>query len=88
MTNQYAYSPSLGTTDTLVKLTTDIITDLGCKNCIGARALMLDFCKTCDRMQPNIAIRKLMDINICPVLIRTIESCLSERSQCVKYGGK
>ena len=88
MTNQYAYTPSLGTTDALVKLTTDIITDLDCKNCIGARALMLDFSKAFDRMQPNIAIRKLLDININPILIRTIESFLSERSQCVKYGGK
>ena len=43
--------------------------------------LMLDFSKAFDRMQPNIAIRKLLDININPILIRTIESCLSERSQ-------
>ena len=76
------------TTDALVKLTTDIITDLDYKNCIGARALMLDFSKAFDRMQPNIASNKLLDININPVLIRTIESFLSERSQCVKYGGK
>ena len=34
----------------------DIITDLDYKNCIGALALILDFFKAFDRMQPNIAI--------------------------------
>ena len=59
MTRQYADTPSLGTTDTLVKLTTDIVDTVDDKNWIGARALMLDFSKAFDKMQPELAVSKL-----------------------------
>lgn len=86
MTHQYAYTPSLGTTDALVKFTTDIIDKLDDKNCLGARAVMLDFSKAFDKMQPDLAISKLMDLNVNPTIVKCIRSFLTERSQCVRYG--
>ena len=87
MENQYAYTPSLGTTDALVKFTTDIIDSLDSKECLGVRALMLDFSKAFDRMKPDIAIDKLVKLGINPTVIHLIRSFLSGRAQCVRYRG-
>ena len=87
MKNQYAYTPSLGTTDALVKFTTDIIDSLDSKECLGVRALMLDFSKAFDRMKPDIAIDKLVKLGINPTVIHLIRSFLSGRAQCVRYRG-
>ena len=37
-------------------------------------------------MQPNIAVNKLIDMNINHATIKLVESFLSNRSQCVRYG--
>ena len=74
MKNQYAYTPSLGTTDADVKFTTDIIDSLESKECLGVRALMLDFSKAFDRMKPDIAIDKLVKLRINLTVIRLIRS--------------
>ena len=50
--NQFAYTPSLGTTDAVVKFTTDIINALDNRDTVGVRALLLDFSKAFDKMQP------------------------------------
>ena len=81
MTHQYAYTPNIGTADALVKFTSDIIDKLDDKECLGVRSLMLDFSKAFDRMQPNIAVNKLIDMNINPATTKLVKSFLSNRSQ-------
>ena len=85
--NQFAYKQSVGTTDALVKMTTDIITDLDKIDTIASRAVMLDFSKAFDRMCPSTAVRKMLLLNINPSLIALVGDFLSSRSQCVKYQG-
>ena len=87
MPNQYAYTPTIGTTDALVKFTTDIVNSLDDKDCVAVRSLMLDFSKAFDRMRPEIAVNKLLNLNINSNTARLIRSFLTERKQCVRYGG-
>ena len=61
MPNQYAYTPTIGTTDALVKFTTDIVNSLDDKDCVAVRSLMLDFSKAFDRMRPEIAVNKILN---------------------------
>ena len=48
MTHQYTYTPNMGTTDALMKFTSDIIDKLDDKESLGVRSLMLDFSKAFD----------------------------------------
>ena len=85
--NQFAYNQSGGTTDALVKMTTDIITDLDKIHTIAARGVILDLSKAFDRMSPSKAVQKILTLNINPSLISLVGDFLSSYSQCVKYEG-
>ena len=61
MPNQYAYTPTIGTTDALVKFTADIVNSLDYKDCVAVRSLMLDFSKAFDCMRPEIAVNKILN---------------------------
>jgi hypothetical protein len=83
--HQYAYTPSLGTTDALVKFSTDVSLYLDNKNTITTQALMLDFSKAFDRMRPDYATTKLCQLNVQPSIVNLVKSFLTDRSQCVRY---
>ena len=84
-TNQYAYTKGLSTTDALVRLTTDIIKSLDDKETIATQLLLLDFSKAFDRMRPDLAVEKLLKLEVRPALISVVKSFLTERQQRVKY---
>lgn len=69
MTHQYTYILSLGTTDGLVKFTTDIVDSIHDRNCIGARALMSDFLKASDNMQPQLTVSKPLELSVNPNIV-------------------
>ena len=84
---QYAYTKNVGTTDALVKVITDISTTLDRKDVYAVQALYLDFSKAFDLMRPDILAEKMNTMNINPSLINLVVNFLSNRSQCVKFGG-
>ena len=85
--NQFAYTPRLGTTDALVKLTSDVVRQLDDKNTLAIQTLMLDFSKAFDNMRPDIAITKLLSLNVDPQIVTLIKSFLMSREQCVVFQG-
>ena len=82
---QFAYTPLLGITDAVFKFATDIIAALDNRDTVGLRALLLDFSKAFGKMQPHIAIAKMLKLKINPTIISLIRSFLSDRSKYVKY---
>lgn len=85
--NQYAYTRTIGTNDALVKFTTDIVKHLENDSTIAVQALLIDFSKAFDRMRPDILVRRMLELNISPPLIKVVQSFLSDRQQCIKSNG-
>ena len=82
--NQYAYTRGLSTTDALVRFSTDITSNLDNKDTISVRSLLVDFSKAFDRMRPDLAVSKLLSLNIDRQLVKICMSFLSDRKQQVK----
>jgi hypothetical protein len=82
--NQYAYTNGVGTTDALVKLSTDVVRSLDKTSTIAVQGLLLDFSKAFDLMRPDLVIQRLLDLNIDPTLVHLVKSFLSDRQQCVR----
>ena len=83
--NQYAYTKQLSTTDALVTFSTEIATNLDNKDTTAVQALLLDFSKAFDRMKPDTAVSKLIQLNVRPALIQVVKCFLTNRQQQVKY---
>ena len=66
MRNQYSYTKELSTTDALVKFSSDISAGLDKTDTVTLQALLLDFSKSFDRMRPDIAVFKLLSLNVSP----------------------
>ena len=66
MRNQYAYTKELSTTDDLVKFSSDISAGLDKTDTVTLQGLLLDFRKAFDRMRPDIAVFKLLSLNVSP----------------------
>ena len=88
MRNQYAYTKELSTTDDLVKFSCDISAGLDKTDTVTLQALLLDFSKAFDRMRPDIAVSKLLSLNVSPSLVKVTMSFLTNRQQQVKSQGK
>ena len=85
MHNQYAYTAKIGTTDALAKFSADIATNLDNTDTIAVQALLLDFSKAFDRMRPDLAIEKLLSLNVNPILVQVVQSFFEDRQQRIKY---
>ena len=85
--NQYAYTPLLGTTDAIVKFSSDIALALDNHNNTSVRSMMLDMSKAFDRMRPDITISKLLHLGVRPSLVAIVRDFFVGRCQCVKYQG-
>ena len=81
--NQYAYSTGFSTADALVKLSSNMATSLDRVDTLTVQALLLDFSKAFDRMRPDIAIQKLLQLNTHPSQIQVI--FLSPAASHIKY---
>ena len=88
MKNQYAYTEELSTTDALVKFSSDTSAGLDKTDTVTLQALLLDFSKAFDRMRPDIAVSKLLSLNVSPSLVKVTMSFLTNRQQQVKSQGK
>lgn len=86
--DQFAYTKAIGTTDALVKFSTDLIGSLDDDNNVAAQALLLDFSKAFDRMRPEYAVQKLLNLGVKPPLVSVVHSFLTKRVQRVKYAGE
>ena len=84
MKNQYAYTEELSTTDALVKFSSDTSAGLNKTDTVTLQALLLDFSKAFDRMRPDIAVSKLLSLNVSPSLVKVTMSFLTNRQQQVK----
>ena len=85
--DQFAFTKKIGTTDALVKFSTDIVNHLDNKNVLAVEAAMLDFSKAFDKMRPDYTISKLISLGVNPSLISIIQSFFSNRRQCVRFSG-
>ena len=70
MRNQYAYTKELSTTDALVKFSSDKSAGLDKTDAVTLQALLLNFSKAFDRMRPDIAVSKLLSLNVSPSLVK------------------
>ena len=70
MKNQYAYTEELSTTDALVKFSSDTSAGLDKTDTVTLQALLLDFSKAFDRMRPDIAVSKLLSLNVSPSMVK------------------
>ena len=76
---------NIDTVDALVKFSADIATNLDDANTVAVQALLLDFSKAFDRMRPDLALEKLLSLNVNPTLVRAVHSFFDNRKQRVKY---
>ena len=76
---------NIDTADALVKFSADIATNLDDANTVAVQALLLEFSKAFDRMRPDLAIEKLLSLNVNPTLVRAVHSFFDNRKQRVKY---
>ena len=84
-TNQFAYTQTIGTNNALVKFTNDIVMSLEDESTLAAKAVLIDFSKAFDCMRPDLPIRKMLQLNVNPLLIQVVKCFLSDRQQCIKY---
>ena len=84
MGNQYAYTKGLSTTDDLVKFSSDIPAGLDKTDTVTLQGILLDFRKAFDRMRPDIAVFKLLSLNVSPSLVKVTMSFLTNRQPQVK----
>ena len=61
---QYAYMSSQGIADAIVKAIDDWTLELDQNGTIGIQAILREFSKAFDRMQPEIRAHKLVDMSI------------------------
>ena len=66
----------------------DISAGLDKTDTVTLQALLLDFSKAFDRMRPDIAVSKLLSLNVSPSLVKVTMSFLTNRQQQVKSQGK
>ena len=85
--NQYAYTRQIGTTDALVKFSSDVCHYLDDKNVLLVQSVMLDFSKAFDRMRPDLTISKLIGLKVDTYLVRLIQDFFTNRQHCVKFKG-
>ena len=84
---QYAYLPSLGTTDVLVKVTDDWTLELDHKSNICIQAILKDFSKAFDRMQPEIIVQKLIAMEVYMGVVTLCKHFVTQRVQRVAFNG-
>ena len=83
---QFGNRPGLSTLHYLVSLLHQLF-----KHCENGKSsatfVCTDFTKAFDKLDHNILVKKLVDLNVRPWLINWIVSFLENRKQCVKYFG-
>ena len=85
--NQYAYTRQLGTTDALVKFSSNICHYLDDKNVLLVQSAMLDFTKAFDRLRLDLTISKLIGLKVDTYLVKLIQDFFTNRQHCVKFKG-
>jgi hypothetical protein len=85
--NQYAYLTGIGCTDAIVAAIDDWTCALDDSKNIGVQAILYDFSKAFDKMQPDILLGKLLQMDITADIITLIKDYLSNREQSVVIRG-
>ena len=83
--NQFAYTTGRGVEDALVTFVTKLVSELDNQSNIGVRTLLLDFSKAFDRMKPDKAVERLIELGINRHLVQLIQSFFIGREQRVKF---
>ena len=83
---QYAYQKNKGTTDALIYTLDRWTSMLDHKDNAYVEAILADFSKAFDRMQPKILVETLMKLDIPNDLILLANDFLHDRQQCVRLG--
>ena len=85
-TNQFAYTKNRSTSDAILTIMHLILKHLESPNA-NARLLFVDFSSAFNLIQPDILLKKLVELKVNPFLIRWYHSFLSNRPQQVKFNG-
>ena len=86
--NQYAYQKQLSTTDALLHAVHDWCQDLDDNTTSHITTALIDMSKAFDRLNPNIIISKLTELNVNSGLVTLIDDFLSDRQCRVKLQEK
>jgi hypothetical protein len=86
--NQFGYRSGVSTTDALVCLLDDFTKFLDSKNVDFIETVCLDFSKAFDRLQPDILIRKMVELHFNANIIALIKDFLSNRRHRVMMDGQ
>ena len=86
--NQYAYQQQRSTTDALLHVIHDWCKELDDLRTSHVTATLIDMSKAFDKMDPNILIKKLQDLDIHNGLISLIDNFLTDRQCCVKLNNR
>ena len=86
-TKQYGNVKDTSTTHYLVDMLNNVISGID-KPSKYATLVAVDFTKAFDRINHNVAVKKMISSGVRPSIIPTIGSFLAHRTQCVKHKGK